>query len=202
MKRTAAPALLFIGLVFFSCCQNNQPVDPAYQTKAADANILHAGIRRITEIIRHDVFSPPVASRIYAYSTVAAYEALIPGHTDYQSLAGQLNGLTPTPQPEEGKTYCYPVASARALMHVGRALIFSESDMDSLSADMKADFERSGVPKDVFDRSVVYGDKVAKHILAWSKTDNYAQIRSAPKVSVDVKTRLPGKKHPLISKMP
>jgi len=197
MKRTAAPALLFIGLVFFSCCQNNQPVDAAYQAKAANADILHAGIRRITEIIRHDVFSPPVASRIYAYSTVAAYEALVPGYPEeYQSLAGQLNGLTPTPQPEGGKTYCFPVASARALMHVGRALIFSESDMDSLSADMKADFERSGVPKDVFDRSVAYGDQVAKHILAWSKSDNYAQTRSAAKVSVDVKNPAAWQKTP------
>ncbi|MBK8967434.1 MAG: hypothetical protein IPM36_12350 [Lewinellaceae bacterium] len=74
----------------------------------------------ITDIMRHDIFTPPQASRIYAYSAVAAYEALIPGHPEYQSLAGQLNGLTESPKPEEGAVYCYPLASVTALMKVGK----------------------------------------------------------------------------------
>lgn len=38
----------------------------------------------------HDIFLPPVASRILVYPNVAAYE-IIAGHNDkYNSLSGQL----------------------------------------------------------------------------------------------------------------
>jgi hypothetical protein len=171
------------ALVFWQC----QPAGRAdYAAHAEKPEILHGGIRRITEIIRHDVFSPPVASRIYAYAAVAGYEALIPGYPGYRSLAGQLNGLSPAPVPEPGKVYCFPVSSARALMNVGRTLIFSESDMDALQVDMMEDFERIGVPKDVFDRSVAFGDQVARHILQWAGGDNYNATRGAPKFVVPI----------------
>ncbi|HEX8060048.1 MAG TPA: vanadium-dependent haloperoxidase, partial [Cyclobacteriaceae bacterium] len=45
-------------------------------------------------------------------------------------------------------------------------------------------FRDLGVPGDVFDRSVEYGDKVSDHIIAWSSKDNYAQSRSFPKYTI------------------
>ena len=72
--------LLYLGLVlaiWVSACQNTAS---NYQQKAANPEFLHAGFKRITDIIRHDIFAPPVSSRIYAYSAVAAYEALAPGY--------------------------------------------------------------------------------------------------------------------------
>ncbi|HNG90343.1 MAG TPA: vanadium-dependent haloperoxidase, partial [Saprospiraceae bacterium] len=158
-----------------------------YQTKASNPEFLHAGMRRITDIIRNDIFAPPISARIYAYSSVAAYEALVPGHPEYQSLAGQLNGLTPGPQPEAGKEYCYPLASANALFIVGKQLIFSEGQMQELKEQILKDFEQMNIPQEVFDRSMTYGEAVAKHILAWAKTDNYAQTRSMPKFTIDTK---------------
>lgn len=158
-----------------------------YQAKAQNPEFLHAGIRRITDIIRHDIFPPPVASRIYAYSTVAGYEALAPGDPAYQSLAGQLNGLKPVPQPEAGKEYCFPLASVNAMLTVGKQLIFSEGNIEELEEKIFDDFKAMNMPPDVYDRSMQYGDQVAKHILAWSKTDNYAQTRSAPKFTIDTK---------------
>jgi len=175
----AALALL-VGL--FGCQQTSTD----YQQKANNPEFMHAGVRRITDIIRHDIFAPPVSSRIYAYSAVAAYEALVPGYPAYQSLAGQLNGLTPGPKPETGKEYCYPLASANAQLIVGKQLIFSEGDVDDLKEKIFEDFQKMNMPNEVYDRSMAYGEAVAKHILAWSKGDNYAQTRSAPKFTIDV----------------
>jgi hypothetical protein len=158
-----------------------------YQTKANNPEFIHAGIRRITDIIRHDIFAPPVASRIYAYASVAGYEALIPGFPQYQSMAGQLKGLQPCPKPEAGKEYCYPLASANALLVVGKQLVFSEGDMQELKEQIFEDFKQMNMPPDVYDRSMAFGEQIAKHILAWSKTDNYAQTRSAPKFTIDTK---------------
>ncbi len=159
----------------------------AYKQRAENPEIIHRGMRRVTEILRHDFFSPPVSSRIFAYTTVAAYEAMAPGYPEYKSLAGQLNGLTEGPKPEVGKEYCYPLASITALMKVSKQLIFSESSMEDLKEEIFKEFEEMNMPKEVHDRSVAYGEAVAAHILAWSKKDNYAQIRSLPKYTISVK---------------
>lgn len=158
-----------------------------YKTEANQAEFLHAGVRCITDIIRHDIFAPPISARIYAYSSIAAYEALVPGFPDYQSLAGQLRELKPGPQPEAGKEYCFPLASVNAQLTVGKTLVFSESDVEDLKEEIFDDFRKMNMPSEVYDRSMAYGEAVAKHILAWSKTDNYAQTRSGSKFTIDTK---------------
>lgn len=175
--------LLVVLLTPTACTSYNKD----YKSQAENPEFIHRGIRRITDIMRHDIFSPPVASRIYAYSSVAAYEALVPGYPAYQSLAGQLNGLTPGPQPEAGKEYCYPLASAAALMKVGKFLVFSESSMDDLEEDIFREFDSLNMPPEVYERSVKFGEAVAEHIIKWSKKDNYAEMRSAPKYTLDLK---------------
>ena len=52
----------------------------------------------VTEIMVHDIFSPPVASRIYVYPNVAAYEIIAQNSTKYESLQGQLKGLDSIPK--------------------------------------------------------------------------------------------------------
>jgi hypothetical protein len=158
-----------------------------YQQKANNPEFMHRTVRRIIDIIRFDIFAPPIASRIFAYSSIAGYEAMVPGSPQYQSLAGQLNGLEAAPAPAAGVEYCYPLAGTNAMLIVGKTLIFSESDMEDLKTDFFAEFKALNMPPDVYDRSMAYGEAVAKHILAWSKKDNYAQIRSAPKFTIDTK---------------
>ena len=54
-------------------------------------------------LTRHTAtYSPPVASRTFAYLSVAAYEAVAAGSSDMQSLSGQLAGLTAGSQREAG----------------------------------------------------------------------------------------------------
>lgn len=175
-------SLLIIGLLLYvPACKTT---DDSWKKVENNPEFLHRGMRRLVDIIRHDIFAPTVAARIYAYSSIAAYEALVPGFPEYRSLVGNLNGLTAVPQPEAGKDYCFPLASANAMLTVGKALIFSESSMDDLKEKVLEDFEKMNIPKDVYDRSMAYGDAVAKHILGWSKGDNYAQTRSAPKFTI------------------
>ncbi len=173
------------SLLLIAACQ--PPASSDYQAKANNPEFLHAGIRRVIDIIRHDIFAPPVASRIYAYTTIAGYEAMVPGFPEYQSLAGQITGLTPAPAPEAGKEYCYPLAGANAVLVLGKALVFSEGDVDDLKEQVLEDFKKLNMPKAVYERSMAHGEAVAKHILAWSKGDNYAQTRSAPKFTIDTK---------------
>src|SRR5688572_13134908 len=101
-----------------------------YKPQVNNPDFLHRSVKQITDVIVHDIFSPPVSSRIYLYITVAGYEAAVHDDKNYVSLAGQLNGLEKVPEPEEGKEYCFPLSSVVAMLHVGKALIFSEDKVD------------------------------------------------------------------------
>lgn len=169
-----------VAILVFACSTPNTQ----WRAKAEDPEFLHETIKKITDVIVHDIFSPPVASRIYAYTSVAAYETAIKGDTSYVSLAGQLHGLTPVPEPEKNKEYCFALASMQAAFTVGKALIFSEDMLNESHTEMLEKVKASGIPREVYDRSLEYGTKVGEHILAWSGGDNYKQSRSFPKYTV------------------
>lgn len=172
----------FLLLLFFAvaCSTNTGDYKPVVQ----NPEFLHRSVKAITDRIVHDIFSPPVASRIYAYSCIAGYEAIIAGNPKYVSLSGQLTGLEPTPKPDPNLEYCFELASIQATLQVGRQLIFSESDLDVFYNQVMSEFKNSGIPDDVFERSVEYGKLVAQHVLAWSSQDNYKQTRSFPKYTI------------------
>ncbi|MGI9544443.1 MAG: vanadium-dependent haloperoxidase [Cyclobacteriaceae bacterium] len=169
-------------LLFLFACQK-EPVD--YSEAAHNPEFMHASVKKLTDVIVYDIFSPPVASRIYAYPSIAAYEALINEYPEYQSLSGQLKGLSPTPKPEPNQEYCYPLASLQAYITEGKKLIFSEEKIDAYAQQLYGKFKAMGVPKDVMDRSIAYGDQVAKHIGDWADQDNYHQTRTFPKFTIN-----------------
>ena len=140
-------------------------------------------MQHVTAVMVYDIFSPPQASRVYAYASIAAYETLRQGHPEYATLAGRAQELTPVPAPPAGIELSLPLASVHAFMNVGRALIFSRPRMDSLSSSIEAPY-RARLAPEVFTRSMAYGDRVAAHILAWAGTDQYLRTRGAPKFSV------------------
>jgi hypothetical protein len=149
-----------------------------------DAELLHKAVRQLTGVIVYDIFSPPQSSRVYAYASIAAYEALRHDRPEYRTLAGQVNGLTSVPAPEPDSQYYLPLAGVHAFMTVGRALTFSRARMDSLRSAMHEQFRRKGIPPPVFARSVAYGDRVAEHILAWAAKDHFVQTRGYAKYTV------------------
>jgi hypothetical protein len=174
--------LVIFGVVLlFTGCEQD---DGAWKEATEDPAIYHQSMKQLTDVIVHDIFSPPVASRIYAYASIAGYEALVPAHPEFVSLAGQLTDLNPLPQPEEGETYCYPLASTHAFMVVGKALIFSEEKMEAFQLELDTLYQDAGVPKSVINRSKAYGEAVAAHILGWADGDNYKQTRTYPKFSI------------------
>lgn len=149
-----------------------------------DSRHLHATMKAITDRIVFDIFSPPVASRIYAYASIAAYEA--GRHTDSSlvSLSGQLKDMPPMPEPEAGKTYSFPLAAVQALYKTGRTLIFSEEVFEQYYMEMEKNLRASGIPNDVWNRSVKYGNDVSDAVIKWSASDNYKQTRSFPKYTI------------------
>lgn len=167
-----------VAAIVLQACANDG--DRAKQ----DAGLLHEAVNQMTDVIVYDIFSPPQSSRAYAYASIAAYEALRQGNPDYQTLAGQVNGLAAVPHPAADSQYHLPLAGVHAFMTVGKALTFSRSRMDSLRLAMHERFRRQGISTPVFDRSIAYGDTVAAHILAWASQDQFSETRGYPKFTV------------------
>lgn len=161
-----------------------QKKNPNYQQEVADAEYLHRSMMELTSVIKHDLFAPMIAARIYAYTHVAAYEALNANTEGYMTLSNQLNDLGEMPKPEAGKEYCFPLASVKAYLKVGKKLIFSEDSITAFEEKIFKEMQDIGIPEDVYERSLAYGDAIGEAVIEWSVKDNYAQTRSMPKYKV------------------
>tara|TARA_R110000868_G_scaffold125037_2_gene330376 strand:- start:47525 stop:48856 length:1332 start_codon:yes stop_codon:yes gene_type:complete len=167
--------LCLIGLSLFSC-KKEQPI-------TVNVEDLHGSVDKVTEIMIHDIFSPPVASRIFAYPSIAAYEIVALNNPEYQSLAGQIKGLTPIPIPKINETINYQISALVAQMELNKKLIFSEDKMEFYSDSLYTIWKEKNEP--LFNASEAYGLEVVEHIAAWMKKDNYDQTRTMSKFTVD-----------------
>lgn len=175
----------FYLLIWFSACgDGGQISDYLEDGKAgpAETALLQESVSALTDVIVHDIFSPPVASRIYAYASVAAYEC-----ARYEnggaSLAGMLNELEKLPQPDTSACLFW-LASIEAFYEVGSALIFSEQMLAERKRQVDSTIALLGIPTSLERNSREWGVAVGQHILAWSRQDNYSETRSYPKYTV------------------
>lgn len=164
-------------LVFFaSSCSPDKDIEVGTED-------YHAAVDKVTEIMVHDIFSPPVASRIYAYPNIAAYEILAQSDEGLPSLAGRLRELGPTPQPEDTTNLNAELAALMAHMELSKALIFSEDDMQRYQDSLFSVW--SNTNKKQFEVSQAYAMQVTEHIKQWMDGDFYKQTRTMPKFSVN-----------------
>ncbi len=172
MKRTIFFSLMC--LVFFSACKKQD-----YKTVMHNPDLYSKTMHELNYVIIYDIFNPPVASRIFAYSNLAAYETLSKEGTHYASLEGKVNGLHNIPSPAKPDKVDFPFASIIAMTKVGKALTFSENKVDSLIDSIKTLAKNTNMTKEMFDSSVNFGSRVADSILSWSKKDNYGKTRGS-----------------------
>lgn len=167
--------LALIGIFCFSCDKTNQPIK-------VDANKMHESMQHLTDVIVHDIFSPPVASRIYTYPSVGAYEILASKDSTYKSLAGQLHGLTPIPPVPDNVNH--EIAAVQTMLLLGKTLIFSEDKMDEFINQWHAELDAQGWYGEEKEATLAYADAVKKHIIDWADKDNYKQTRTFEKFTV------------------
>ncbi|MFA6087359.1 vanadium-dependent haloperoxidase [Mucilaginibacter sp.] len=169
-------------LIFASCKKAD------YQKVTHDPELYRTTVKKLNDIVLENNFPPVIASRNYVYANIAAYEVIAAGDPKhYRSLAGQIKHLTAIPKPAKDKEIDFQFASLLSFCFVGNAVTFPEGSMAIYVDELKQKAKDAGMPSDVFKNSVAYSDSVAKHIMAWSKKDNYAQTRSASKYTVNRK---------------
>jgi len=170
-------SLLAVVLLVFTSCQKK------HEAIIITPEEYHKSVDKVIEVMIHDIFSPPVASRIFAYPNIAAYEIIAQKDDRYKSLAGQIHDLTPIPEPKTRDSINFEVAALVAHMQLDKNLIFSEDRIVSYRDSLYAVWADKNEP--VFNASKAYGLEVAEHIAAWMNKDNYKQTRTMPKFSVN-----------------
>lgn len=163
-------------LVLASCQKKQEPIEISPEE-------FHASVDKVIEVMIHDIFSPPVASRIFAYPNIAAYEIVALKNDSYNSLAGQVTGLESIPKPDNEENINYEMAALVAHMDLNKRLIFSEERIESFRDSLYTIWTEKNEP--VFMASKQYGLQVANFIGEWMDKDNYKETRTMPKFSVD-----------------
>src|ERR1700712_5490722 len=166
---------ILVGVLFAASCKQQQKT-----AMLSDADVVHNNEDQLTQVIIYDVFTPPVASRIYGYTALASYEAMRYADPKYNSIITQLKGFENPPAPEKGKKYNFALAATKAFFTVAHKITFSIDTLKKYEDKVYAMY-KDNLDDSTYARSVDFGEKIGNLVLTRSKTDNYPQSRGKPK---------------------
>ena len=172
MKQLTTIFLISLCLVLYSCSTRSK------QSIPSGAALEHECVDLLTDVIVYDIVSPPVASRMYAYSTLAYHEALM--QKTEQTLTHKMKGFDHLPK--ENDSIDLHLSAVAAFMKVSEKLVFSK---DSIASARKIIFDRfQGLDKTIYDRSITNGEEIGAIIIKRAMADQYKETRSMPRYSV------------------
>ncbi len=149
----------------------------------AGAQVMRQWYRLMLELVRHTpTYSPPVASRAFAYTGVIAHEVLRGGPGGGVTLAGQLNELLPLPERESGAAHDEAVLLNAALASAVKQFFANtgptgQRAMQAMEKALTRQVE-TGVAPDVLRRSRDFAEAVVLHVSAWSGADRGAVVEN------------------------
>lgn len=158
----------FLGVMFLWL----SPGARSQQHEAA----LHNLNQLLVTTVMDDLFTPPVASRIYTYPNIAFYECIRRQDTLLPELAGRVNGLKNVPQPTATSTDFF-IAACIAYARTGESLVGSEHRIREWR-EAFTDSMRKITDPQIMDASVAFGNSMADAIIGWHKKDNYLETRA------------------------
>lgn len=170
-----------IGLIFLfaqSCGEAEKEKESSANDSIIkiDAQFFYNWHNTLEQSIINDFFSPPVASRVYAYPNLAMYQLL-------QSKERSLNGIIhELPIPDENKQNAnLEIASLFALYHTAKGIVFDQQFLDNYATTFKEELKKLKINLSEIDKAESYGKAYAEKMLAWAKKDVYPQMRSFKK---------------------
>ena len=173
--------VICVCMLLLSCNNSNE-----YKAFLHNPDLFCKTVHELNTVVMENNFPPMVASRNYAYAAIAAYEVVAAiDPSNYQSLAGQLNGLTHIGIPTVTIGVNMELASFLAYIIVGEAVTFPEASMKQYKDSILTIARMKGLSSKEEDKSKAFADSIAKAIIAWSKKDNYLETRGAEKYTVN-----------------
>ena len=174
---------LIIATTLFACKSNTD-----YKAYVHNPELFTSTVHQLNDVVMGNNFPPMIAARNYVYAAVAAYEVIAaqdPQH--YQSLAGQVHGLTELPKPMADQPIDYELAALLTYIKVGEAVTFPEGSMQHYKDSILKVARDKGLPENIEKASQQFADSISMAIIKWSKKDNYLETRGAEKYTVNEK---------------
>ena len=107
---------LFFSLVVLvlGSCKDDDPVGIETYTRNFSGEVVQDWMQIMLVLSKETTGAfPPAVARVIGYTGLALYESVVPGMPEYQSMAGQINGLSPgdLPTAEPGEYHWGAVAN-------------------------------------------------------------------------------------------
>jgi len=144
------------------------------------AEIIHNNEKNLTDLIIYDIFTPPLASRIYAYTSLAAHEVMRHADEKEISIVSKLKGFPDIPQPDKNKKYNYTPAASKAFYTVAGNLTFSKDTLTKYESNTYAPFKEV-LSEEEYNNSIAFGEAVGNKIMERAAADNYKKTRALEK---------------------
>ncbi|MEP6834799.1 MAG: hypothetical protein ABJB74_15500, partial [Gemmatimonas sp.] len=174
--RTAALLGVAAEVGLFSGCQGVPDTRP---------DMVSAWVRTWYGAIRVERLSPPVASRAIGIAATALYAGLSAVDTTFRPLQGTLNALPALPRAERPSEHDATIVANAAERTVldslwVEGLPTTRAAFRRLADSLVTDRISRGVTTAVSARSDSLGQHIGQAIVAWSRTDGFAQTRGRP----------------------
>lgn len=138
-------------------------------------------ITQMTDIMVHDITSPPLAARFFSYAILSGYEIVSQNDSKYKSMHGVLNNYPAIPKPDSIKNYNYQLAALLAMMETAKKMQPSGTVLQTYEQHFLDSCSQLGFDEDVIKNSKRYASFVSKQILAYAKQDGYNKISNLPR---------------------
>ncbi len=144
--------------------------------------------RQLTLILINDNFSPPVASRVYAYTSISAYTVLA-------ESAGKANALRKViidypafdMDKNASKDFSSSVASAYTFYYLSKKLIYTFDPFDDSFKVLLNWYRQEGCTDAQIENSRKIAKDYSDKFIAWVGKDNFAETRRMPEYVLDDK---------------
>lgn len=178
--------LLFGFLLFNYSCEkqtfdsdeNNFDTNYKYivhsHTKKHNAEVATQWFNLLTDLAKVTPYNPPQSTKIFAYSSLALYESVVPGMPSYQSMYKYLTGNHIAY--ESNNTYYWPAVANAAMASISTSILshypqpVNYTAINDLEANLNAQFQ-SQATQEQLSKSIAFGKHVADVIYNWSMTD-------------------------------
>jgi hypothetical protein len=181
-------ARYFLGAVLFSvllssCKKEKNKDDKSPHASSYSAEVLDKWLTMQLRLMRNATgISNHGLARHFAYSGVAALEAIAPGMPGGHKWSDQWNGLS-LPAANHSVKYYYPASVNAALASINKSMFPAASAadkaaIDSLEAALNAQYLSTESQASI-EASASFGKAIATAVFNWSETDGYKNA-SAP----------------------
>ena len=151
-------------------------------TKNYSSDVLKEWIKLNLQLLRSNdaKLNNFVMMHHWAYSSIALYEAVLPGMPSYRSLSGQLTDMPAMPKIEYHKDYHWPTCANTVLAAMTRNFYvdsITQGGKDSiglLEESLNKQYQKE-IDKSVFERSRLFGKEIAARVYSWGVADGYTK---------------------------